>query len=83
MSVHKSDGRKVIASGMKDNNSFSIKVLYSSSKAWTVVTCDTTPIPLPKDDAGLASVELGGEEGTADVVKKGKNSCSIINLFFL
>lgn len=83
MSVHKSDARKVIASGMKDNNSFSIKVLYSSSKAWKVVTCDTTPIPLPKDEAGLASVELGGEEGTADVVKKGKNSCSIINLLFL
>ena len=84
MSVHKSDARKVIASGMKDNNSFCIKVLYSSSKAWTVMKCDTSPIPLPKDDAGLALVELGGEEGIADaeVDKKGNNSCSIIHLFF-
>ena len=75
MSVHKSDARQVIASGMKNNNSFSIKVLYSNSKAWSVMKCDTCPIPLPKNDAGLALVELGGEDGTAnaEVVTKGNN----------
>ena len=80
--ILKSDARKVIATGIKNDNSFCIKVLYSKSKSWTVIKCDTHRIPLPKYEAGLASVGLGGEEGTvdADVGNKG-NICCNINSF--